>query len=179
MPHLVAPVWDRQPDESDRDYAAFAAWLRGGRDWPAAIAIAGLPFDELRAVSLRWVWDVRAHEYEVASRAAHAQAVAPLKEKLVELTAGRLDYMTSLVELVKTEIKKYQAASAQSTAHALTARELVRFLAVAEDSLELLRRQAEGLPPEDTGTTINWDRLSPAELEQHRKLRDKARGGVG
>jgi hypothetical protein len=178
---LQAPIWERQPNETELEHVAFVAWLCQGRelrDWVNATNATGLDPAAVRALSVRWVWEVRAAEWLRHSRAVATEQAEKIKPAVEALQQTRLGYARSLAELVMVEAGKLLLSSRGTPANVLDARELARIATVAESVLEALRRQAEGLPAEMGATSLDWGRLTPAELEQARKLRAKAEGRV-
>jgi hypothetical protein len=181
LPALQAPVWGQQAGEGPAEYAAFLAWLCGGRelrDAHAAVQASGLTPEQVRAVSGRWVWEIRAREWLAHTRAAQREAAEPLREAIHAVMARRLDAVRDLVEVVAREAAKAIETSKGTPAPTLEPRTLARFMAVSTPVLESLRRQAEGLPAEIAGENgPDYSALTAEELEQYRRLRAKARTG--
>lgn len=181
IPLLQAPLWERQPGESDVEAAAFRGWLLGGtqlRDWTAACHASGMAPSAIQVTARRWAWEIRATEYQAHVRSVQLAASADMRTQLEAITRARLDNARQLVELVRLELGKLLQTSQKTDASVLEPRTLARLVAVLIPDVAALQRQADGLPPDvgDPSSGATWDRLSPAELEQMRQLRDKAAG---
>lgn len=179
VPPLQAPVWERQPSETEAEHAAFVAWACGPRapeDWTSASSSSGLDGAEVRAASVRWAWRVRAQEWHRHSRELAREAASDVRQAVKDLTLVRVAYAQRLAQLVAHEAGKHLALAQGTGAVTLSPRDLARMAAVADSVLTELRKQSEGLPSEAGATSLDWGRLTPAELEQARKLRAKAEG---
>jgi hypothetical protein len=136
----------------------------------------------VRTLAQRWVWEVRAQEWVKASRRAHVEATAPIRDELAALVAIRLRAHRAALELECLELEKTlaKAKGEQVTGPAglpttLDPRELATIRRVNVQASDALRREADGLPPADTGpTATDWSKFSPDELEDYRRMRDKA-----
>ena len=186
VPTLTAPVWGCQPQETPQAYQAFVAWLCGGsrtKDWAAAEGQSGLAYSVLRGLAARWAWDIRAREYWGHMRRISEEAAAPLRDALATLQAVRIRAHTTALELEALELEKAlskakgeRAEGAAGLPSTFDPRELSALRRVNVTASETLRREAAGLPPEDTGdkNATDFGKLSPAELETMRVLRQKA-----
>ena len=186
VPTLTAPVWTCQAEETPQAYQAFVAWLCGGartRDWNAATGASGLDYTTCRGLAARWAWEIRAREYWSHMRRISDEASAPLRDALAGLQATRIRAHTAALELEALELDKALAKAkgerlegAAGLPATFDPRELAALRRVNVVAAETLRREAAGLPPEDTGdkTQTDFGRLTPVELEQLRLLREKA-----
>lgn len=187
VPALTAPVWGRQPEETPQAHDAFLAWLWGGtrlRDWDAAARCAGMSPELAKTIAQRWVWEVRAQEWIKATRRAHAEAVAPIRDELAALAAVRIRAHRAALELECLELEKMLAkargehvepGSPAGLPSTLDARELAAIRRVNVQANDALRREADGLPPADDGKrATTFGSMSADDLETYRILRDKA-----
>jgi hypothetical protein len=151
----------------------------------AAQAATQLPPDQLKALSYRWVWEVRALEWLKATRRVQAEAMAPVKDELSALLATRLRAHRAALELECLELEKTLSKARGEIAEGAAAlptqldpRELAALRRVNVTASDAFRREAEGLPPEGAGEAgPDWSRLPPDKLEEYRKLRALADGG--
>jgi hypothetical protein len=151
------------------------------RDWTASGNASGLPYDVLRELSVRWVWELRASEYVAHARRVALEANAPLRESVAALQAERVAYARDLVRLLRSEIAKLADAAEKSPAQTLDPKVVARFVAVTAPELVALERNAQGLPADSSAAdaATDWGKLSAEELEQWRRLREKAKRGGG
>jgi hypothetical protein len=180
LPPLQAPVWERQAWESEAEHVAFLAWLCRGkevRDWSAAVHQSGLPIEQVRIAAARCVWEIRATQWLAHTREAHREAARPLREAIAGVMSRRLDAVRALVETIAVEAERLLEQTKKG-GPPLEPKILARLLAVTTPVLVDLRRQAEGLPAELAAEEgPDFGALSAEELEQYKRLRDKARTG--
>ncbi len=181
VPPLQAPFWERQTYEPPEAYAAFLAWLCGGKelqDFGAAIKATGLDYNTLLIMSQRHVWEIRATEWIAHVRAVAKEATSGLVSQLKEIEASRIRTAIMLQDLIEREATKLRNMSEKSTATVVTANELARLETVQHAQVQALVRAAEGIPAElGAGNGPDWSKLTPQELEMARQLREKAKAG--
>jgi hypothetical protein len=180
LPPLQAPVWERQTWETEAEHVAFLAWLCRGkevRDYSAAVHHSGLTREQVHSAALRCVWEIRATQWLSHTREAHREAARPLREAIAGVLARRLDAVRDIVETVALEAERLRKRAADG-GPPLDEKLLARLLAVTTPVLVDLRRQAEGLPAELAAEDgPDFGALTAAELEEYKRLRDKARTG--
>lgn len=183
LPPLQAPIWNPQVGESYEEYAAFKAWYWGSgtkklsgsaRDWQAVYRI-GYTNDQARALSIRWAWDTRGKEFDLANAELVKASRGELKASVDDLLAHQASAARELGTLFVEELKKLIELSRTTPAQVLDAKDLVRLGTLFERMIKGLDQATAKSVPVSTEQGTDWGQLSVEELEQARTLFTKVR----
>ena len=163
--------WDRQPEETWKDWQLFLHYLHSETRIKARTAEAnGLSASHIYTISKRERWDERATAYDNHLQEKEDEVV------LSELESATREHLESVRSMRTLGMRTIQRALANSEANDVPPTEIREALSLVKDSINLERLILGEVT--ERSETQHWD-LSELSTEEIRMLKEiKAKAGV-